>query len=104
MFIERDEKFEVTINLEKNGEAFHYKSVVLFSYNPSDYGNGYYMYIKSKLEPFGGQSYDLRYDSNFHSNCLIKYVIDFYLDRYDGVDTRWGINSIKVVTKEFIEP
>lgn len=104
MYIERDEKFSVELNLEREGHAYRYESIVMFSYDPNTYGNSYYMYVKSSVEPFGGQSYDIRYDSKFHSDNLMKYVIDFYLDRFDGLEGRCKINSIKVTEKEFIEP
>ena len=104
MFIERDEKFSVRLNLECEGHAYHYESIVMFAYDPKTYGNSYYMYIKSVDEPFGGQSYDIRYDKKFHSDNLMKYVIDFYFARFDGVDGRCKINSIKVTEKEFVEP
>ena len=60
------------------------------------YGNGHYMGIKDKNEPFGHQGYDIRYDKRFNENDPIGYIVKFYTDRYDGRSGSWKLQSITV--------
>lgn len=98
--IRRDEQYKVTVHLAKNGAAYVFDAKVSFWYNPDQYGNGYYMDVESKEEPFGSQSYDIRYDRDFNPDYLIEYIVNFYSRRFDGkkteYDTKWKLTGIRV--------
>ena len=96
--IKRDEQYKVTVHIAKNGEAYVFDAKVSFAYDPEGYGNGYYMDVESKEEPWGLQSYDIRYDKDFHPDYLIEYIV--YSRRFDGkstgYDTKWKLMGIRV--------
>lgn len=106
MSILRDEKFKVDLNLERQEEdastAFHYVATVEFMYDSNTYGNGHHMGIYSGYEPFGFQSYDIRYDKEFDRNNLFAYVVKFYLSRFNGKDGKYRINKMRIIECEDI--
>lgn len=77
------------------------KAKVSFSYDPDDYGNGYYMFIEGKEEPWGGQGYDIRYDRTFKLAKAISYIVRHFEDRFDGEDGAWTLLGIKVAEADF---
>lgn len=99
-YTELNEHYKVCINLKRGEETYSFDSLVSFAYDPDDYGNGYCMYIKSKEEPFGGQSYDLRYNRDFQHDYLIEFIALFYSRRFDGkktdYDTKWKLTGISI--------
>lgn len=70
--------------------------LVEFYHSGGDYGNGWGMAIKSKHEPFGLQSYDIRYDHDFSRYHMIAYIVQFYSSRFDGKDGTWKLIGITV--------
>lgn len=97
--------FAANIHVAKNGQALSFDARITFTRDPKDYGNGYYMVIKSKEEPFGEQGYDIRYDKDFCPDRAIAYIVDFYSWRYDGkkteYDTKWKLTGIRVFEADF---
>ena len=82
------------------------RSVVLkhrisFSYDPDTYGNGFYMYVEGKDQPFGGQGYDIRYDTDFDSDYPMGFILSFYANRYDGKNGAWKLTGIRVHEADF---
>lgn len=69
---------------------------VTFSHDPDTYGNGYHMGIKSKVEQFGFQGYDLRYDRTFSPERIISWLAKYFENRYDGKDGRWKLFGISI--------
>ena len=61
-----------------------------FSKIEGDYGNKYYLGIK--LQSWRN-SYDIRYDRDFHENDMIPYLVSFLWKMYN-------IKGIEVVLKE----
>ena len=103
--IEREEQYKVRVHLAKNGEAYTFDAKISFAYDPEQYGNGYYMAVESKEEPWGLQSYDIRYDKDFNPDFLVEYIVNFYSRRFDGkkteYDTKWKLTGIRVFEAEF---
>lgn len=103
--IKREEQYKVKVHLAKNGEAYCFDAKISFAYDPKDYGNGYYMGVESKEEPWGLQTYDIRYDKDFHPDYLIEYIVNFYSRRFDGkateYDTKWKLTGIRVFEADF---
>ena len=73
-----------------------FEAKIDFRCNPEDYGNGYYMGVKSKAEPFGFSSYDIRYDGRFREDDKIGYIVQHYCGKYDGKDGAWKLVGISV--------
>lgn len=69
---------------------------IMFSYDDEDYGNGYYMAIKGKCEPFGLSSYDIRYDMDFNPADKMGYITSFYRNLYSGEGRKWKLMSISI--------
>lgn len=90
-------RFNVTYTLnDGDGTTETFKATVGFSGSADDYGNGYYMGIKSKAEPFGLQGYDIRYDTTFSIDRAISYIADFYERRYNGKNGAWSLKGIRI--------
>lgn len=100
MATKEDGRYKVSVHLARNGEAYAFDAIVSFAHNPDTYGNGYYMGIESKEEPFGFQSYDIRYDKDFCSDFMIEYIVQFFSRKFDGkttkYDTNWKLTGIRV--------
>lgn len=94
--------FNITIHLCRNGESLLYKGSVEFFKQDNDYGNGYGMYIKCQTEPFGSQSYDIRYDKDFDENNMLLYIVDFFAHRFSGKNGGWKLTGIRVYEAEEI--
>lgn len=73
-----------------------FDAVIEFECDPDQYGNGYYMGIRSRAEAFGFQSYDIRYDKTFLSTPRIVWLAQFFANRYDGKDGRWELTGIYI--------
>lgn len=93
-----NEMYNVTYHIAKagTGESMTVKATVEFACNPEDYGNGYYMGIRSKNEPFGFSSYDIRYDTGFDRNQKITYIARFFDHRYTGNNGSWKLIGIRI--------
>lgn len=78
-------------------------AVVEFDYDPDAYGNGYCMAIRSRVEPFGMQGYDIRYDKDFHKLSRIAWLANYFANRYDGQDGRWELIGIRVHEAEEVD-
>ena len=93
-------RYKVKVDVARFNGQYSFESMISFAHDPEDYGSGYYMYIKSKEEPFGGQSYDLRYIKEFHANSILEFIVMFYSQRYDGAktdyDTKWKLTGISI--------
>ena len=76
---------------------------VEFYHHPNDYGNGYGMLIKSSVEPFGYQGYDIRYDTEFRESEMLSYIVRFFSNRYNGKNGAWKLIGITVLETEFEE-
>ena len=98
--IEREEKYEVEVQVTKDGKLHNFEAFISFWYDEGDYGNGHTMVIKSSEEPWGEQGYDIRYDRDFDRDYLMEYIMTFYSRRFDGkktkYDTNWKLTSIKI--------
>ena len=101
----RDERYKVWAHVVKNGKSLEIEANIEFCYDPEDYGNGYYMHVESKEEPFGGQLYDIRYDKDFNPDYLMEYIMAFYSRRFDGkptkYDVKWKLIGIRIHEAEF---
>ena len=96
------DQFNVTYMVNNgDGESETIHAQVSFSHNPDTYGNGYYMNIKSREEPFGRQGYDIRYDTEFTPEDKLLYIAKFYAARYDGKDGRWKLIGLRIHEAEF---
>lgn len=69
---------------------------VSFSYDDEDYGNGYYMAVKGKCEPFGISVYDIRYETDFNPDEKMAYIVSCYQSRYPGRGRKWKLLSISI--------
>ena len=100
-------QYNVKVYLARNGESYVFDAQIEFQHIPNQYGNGYYMGVKSKEEAFGFQSYDIRYDKDFNPAFPIEYITMFYSRRFDGketeYDTKWKLTGIRVHEAEFEE-
>lgn len=83
-----------TIASGENEKTFDFAAE--FDHNPDTYGNGYYMNIVSPNEPWGCQSYDIRYDQSFSKNSKLSYVIQFFSNKYDGQNGAWKLRGIEI--------
>lgn len=103
----REEKYKVRAHLVKNGKSIEIEAKIEFAYDTDDYGNGYYMHVESKEEPFGGQLYDIRYDKDFHEDYLMEYIMNFYSRRFDGkptqYDVKWKLIGIHIYEYEDVD-
>ena len=90
------EKYRFKYHVTRGGEAFDIEGSIEFSYNPDTYGNGHYMFIESKDEPFGGQAYDIRYDKRFRKDNKLLYIVEYLSDRFDGEDGRCKLRGVSV--------
>ena len=84
-----------------NGTTNVYDAQIEFQHDPKQYGNGYCMVVTSKLEAFGKQGYDIRYDKDFHADYPIEYIVSFYSRLYTGKDGSWKLIGIRVHEAEF---
>ena len=97
-----NEQFNITLYLnDGDGKAETFKGTAEFAKKKDDYGNGYHMFIKMATEPWGGQSYDIRYDTDFHSNRMIEYLTGFFSNRFTGENGSWKMVGIRVHEAEF---
>jgi len=100
-----DMTFSATIHIAKQSgdtaKALTFENRISFSYDPDTYGNGFYMYVKGKNEPFGGQAYDIRYDKEFRHDFPIAYILSFYASRYNGKNGAWKMTGIRVHEADF---
>lgn len=97
-----DGQFNVRFDINNGkGRTISYSAEIEFSVDPEDYGNGYYMGIRSDNEAFGFSAYDIRYDKDFNPAKKIPYIVNFYADRYDGKDGAWTLIGIRVHEAEF---
>ena len=78
------------------GESREYDAKIDFVRDPKQYGNGYTMGVESKLEPFGRQGYDIRYDRDFNSEYPIEYIVAFFSRRFNGKNGAWKLTGIHV--------
>ena len=67
---------------------------VEFSYDPDTYGNGYYMGVTGKGEPFGCSFYDIRYDKEFSPSNKMEYVLRFFANKYSGKNGSWKLKKL----------
>lgn len=97
------EQYTLTYYVTKEGEGKTeiIKGKIEFSCDPEDYGNGYTMYIETPAEQFGGQAYDIRYDTTFLETPRIAWIVNYFCNRYDGKDRRWKLIGIRVHEAEF---
>ena len=98
-----DGQYNVTLYLSDNGKAVVSKAKVEFRCDSEDYGNGYYMGVRSDLEPFGFSAYDIRYDREFDPARKIPYIVQFYANRFTGHGGSWELTGINVHEAEFEE-
>lgn len=101
----KDMTFSAEIHIGKQsgntGKAMSFDNRISFSCDPDTYGNGFYMYVEGKNEPFGGQAYDIRYDKEFHRDFPIAYILSFYANRYNGKNGAWKLTGIRVFEADF---
>lgn len=65
-----------------------------FSYNPNQYGNGYYLRIANKVyEPF---DFDLRYDLSFNSNKPEEWLKKWANNYWSGKNGAWKIKRLLI--------
>jgi len=96
------EQFNVTLYLnDGNGKSVSYKGTAEFGKKEGDYGNGYWMFISMETEPFGGQAYDIRYDTDFRSDRMIAYLTTFFSSRFTGENGSWKMIGIRIHEAEF---
>lgn len=92
-----ESKYNVTVFVnDGNGTTETLKGTVEFSCDPDQYGNGYSMGIRGLGEPFWGQGYDIRYDTEFDPANEIGYIVRFYTNRYTGKNGWWKLIGIRV--------
>ena len=86
---------------ERPTAGLMFKVKVSFSYDPDDYGNGYYMGVEGENEPWGCGCYDIRYDGKFNPKKKISYIAKFFENRYDGENGAWTLLGIKIAEADF---
>ena len=84
-----------TINEE--GAKRQYYAQIEFFKHANDYGNGYGMYVKSDVEPFGGTAYDLRYNAGFNPDMPISFIVKFFEKRFSVKNGTLKLADIYVV-------
>lgn len=96
-----NKKYNVAYSLANDeGRIETVKGTVEFSHDPTTYGNGYYMYIETPAEPFGGQAYDIRYDKDFNKHKIVTYFTDFLESRYNGQNGAWRFIGLRIIEAE----
>ncbi len=97
-----NEQYNITYHVnDGKGKTEVIKGTIKFSYDPEQYGNGYSMYIETPAEAWGGQGYDIRYDTTFHKTPRIAWIVNYFCNRYDGENGRWKLIGIRVHEAEF---
>lgn len=78
-----------------------------FTYNPEQYGNGYYVTITSnKFFCHGtdlriyGQGFDLRYDKSFDRNNKAKWLEEWAKNYWNGKNGAWAIKTLEIIKVE----
>lgn len=80
-----------------DGKTEAIKGTVEFDHDPEQYGNGYGMFIKAPTELFGGQGYDIRYDTSFDPENKIAYLVTYFSNRFSGKGKGvWKLIGIRV--------
>lgn len=67
-----------------------------FTYNPEEYGNGYYVMITSNGDGFYGQGIDLRYDKTFDRNNKEKWLENWAKNYWNGEDGAYVVDTLKI--------
>ena len=89
--------FNVLLYLnDDNNKPRKLEETVEFDQIANSYGNGYHMTVYGESEPFGRQSYDIRYDREFNSHIKIPYIVQFFANRYTGEEGSWKLTGIEV--------
>ena len=71
------------------------KLTALFHYNPKQYGNGYYLSIKSNISDFSCQ-YDIRYDKNFNPDDKISYLTQWANTYWSGKNGAYKVDELTI--------
>lgn len=95
-------KMKVTIT-DPNTEEGMFSSLYFaldynFVCNLKQYGNGYYVIIKSK--EFYQQMIDLRYDKSFNPNNKTKWLKDWAKNYWSGKNGAWTIKTLAIIKVE----
>ena len=91
------DKFDINIYLQnEEGDQLTYNGKVEFYKNPNQYGNGCGMGIYCKTEPFGRQTYDLRYEKDFDRNNKLLYIVQHFSSRFTGKNDGYKLIGIQV--------
>ncbi len=69
-----------------------------FYCNPEQYGNGYYVTIKSK--EFYQQVIDLRYNKSFDRNNKTKWLEEWARNYWSGKNGAWVIKTLDIIKVE----
>lgn len=99
------ESYKVAITIlghddDGNERLISQDATIDFSYDPDTYGNGYYMGITGKDEPFGCSCYDIRYDQDFDPKNKMAYIALFYDTMYSGERGAWKWKLKELSIKE----
>ncbi len=84
----------------KASRKLTFKVEIEFSYDPDDYGNGYYMDVEGENEPWGFSGYDIRYDTKFNPEKKISYIARFFEETNNGQNGAWILLGIAIEKKE----
>lgn len=92
-------KMKVTIT-DPNTEEGMFSSLYFaldchFVCNPEQYGNGYYVIIKSK--EFYQQVIDLRYDKSFDRDNKAKWLEEWAKNYWSGKNGAWTIKTLDII-------
>lgn len=65
-----------------------------FAYDEDTYGNGYHLAIEG--EGYSPEYYDLRYDSDFHKDRKMAYLVDWAQTYWNGKNGAYKVKSITI--------
>lgn len=75
-------------------EEITFNLMAYFIYDADTYGNGYMLHITDK-KGFS-KYYDIRYDTDFHSNAPTGYLLNWATTFWSGTNGAYAIKNINI--------
>ena len=89
-------KYELTFVCEKDGHVVEQGYDVSFSYDPSQYGNGTYMYCENHNPEYTDYSFDIRYDQEYSEDEQKQFILNWALNTWNGEKGSYRITQISI--------